>query len=99
MHQKTGTKSICFTSWNIKIGSFFSCWELTRSYLGIIHAICVQCYQKHLQIVFFIKIFCENNFDTNDSDMNFILLQRRFDASCIIFKLQVITIRITITFN
>ena len=27
----------------------------------------------------------ENNFDTNDSDMNFILLQRRFDASCIIF--------------
>ena len=70
MLQKTGTKSICFTSWNIKIGSFFSCWELTRSYLGIIHAICVQCYQKHLQIVFFIKIFCENNFDTNDSDMN-----------------------------
>ena len=47
----------------------------------------------------FIKIFCENNFDTNDSDMNFILLQRRFDASCIIFKLQVRTIRITITFN
>ena len=41
----------------------------------------------------------ENNFDTNDSDMNFILLQRRFDASCIIFKLQVRTIRITITFN
>ena len=40
-----------------------------------------------------------NNFDTNDSDMNFILLQRRFDASCIIFKLQVRTIRITITFN
>ena len=39
------------------------------------------------------------NFDTNDSDMNFILLQRRFDASCIIFKLQVRTIRITITFN
>ena len=28
--------------------------------------------------------------------MNFILLQRRFDASCIIFKLQVRTIRITI---
>ena len=50
-------------------------------------------------IGFFIKIFCENNFDTNDSDMNFILLQRRFDASCIIFKLQVRTIRITITFN
>ena len=48
---------------------------------------------------YFIKIFCENNFDTNDSDMNFILLQRRFDASCIIFKLQVRTIRITITFN
>ena len=35
--------------------------------------------------------FCENNFDKNDSDMNFILLQRRFDASCIIFKLQVRT--------
>ena len=47
----------------------------------------------------FIKIFCENNFDTNDSDMNFILLQRRFDASYIIFKLQVRTIRITFTFN
>ena len=30
--------------------------------------------------------------------MNFILLQR-FDASCIIFKLQVKTIRITFTFN
>ena len=29
--------------------------------------------------------------------MNFILLQRRFDASCIIFKLQVRTIRITFT--
>ena len=27
--------------------------------------------------------------------MNFILFQRRFDASCIIFKLQVRTIRIT----
>ena len=40
-----------------------------------------------------------NNFDTNDSDMNFILLQRRFDASYIIFKLQVRTIRITFTFN
>ena len=39
----------------------------------------------------FIKIFCENNFDTNDSDMNFILLQRRFDASCIIFKLQALS--------
>ena len=38
-------------------------------------------------------------FDTNDSDMNFILLQRRFGASCIIFKLQVRTIRITFTFN
>ena len=38
-------------------------------------------------------------FDSLDSDMNFILLQRRFDASCIIFKLQVRTIRITITFN
>ena len=48
---------------------------------------------------FFIKIFCESNFDTNDSDMNFILLERHFDASCIIFKLQVRTIRITITFN
>ena len=46
-----------------------------------------------------IKIFCENNFDKNDSDMNFILLQRRFDASCIIFKLQVRTIRITFTFS
>ena len=31
--------------------------------------------------------------------MNFILLQQRFDASCIIFKLQVRTIRITFTFN
>ena len=37
-------------------------------------------------LIFLIKIFCENNFDTNDSDVNFILLQRRFDASCIIFK-------------
>ena len=36
--------------------------------------------------------FCENSFDTNDSNMNFILLQRRFDASCIIFKLQANTI-------
>ena len=50
-------------------------------------------------LIFFIKIFCENNFDKNDSDMNFILLQRRFDASCIIFKLQVRTIRITFTFS
>ena len=41
----------------------------------------------------------EKNFDTNDSDINFILLQRRFDASGIIFKLQVRTIRITFTFN
>ena len=40
-----------------------------------------------------------SNFDKNDSDMNFILLQRRFDASCIIFKLQVRTIRITFTFS
>ena len=39
------------------------------------------------------------NLDKNDSDMNFILLQRRFDASCIIFKLQVRTIRITFTFS
>ena len=29
------------------------------------------------------------NFETNDSDNNFILLQRRFDASCIIFKLRI----------
>ncbi len=28
-------------------------------------------------------------FETNDSDNNFILLQRRFDASCIIFKLRI----------
>ena len=45
------------------------------------------------------KLLKDFNFDTNDSDMNFILLQRRFDASCIIFKLQVRTIRITFTFN
>ena len=44
-------------------------------------------------------IFCENNFDTNDSDVKSILLQRRFDASCTIFKLQVRTIRITFTFK
>ena len=31
--------------------------------------------------------------------MNFILSKRRFDASCIIFKLQVRTIRITFTFS
>ena len=31
--------------------------------------------------------------------LHFILLQRRFDASCIIFKLQVRTIRITFTFS
>ena len=48
------------------------------------------------KVIVFIKIFCENNFDTNDSDMNFILLQRRSDASCIIFKLQVRTIHITV---
>ena len=39
-----------------------------------------------------IKIFCENNIDINYSDMRFILLQRRFHASCIIFELQVRTI-------
>jgi hypothetical protein len=38
---------------------------------------------------FFIKLFCEINFETNDSDINYILLQRRFDASCIIFKLKI----------
>ena len=31
---------------------------------------------------FFIKIFCENNFDTNDSDMNFILLQEASKRRC-----------------
>ena len=35
----------------------------------------------------------------NTMYLNFILLQRRFDASCIIFKLQVRTIRITFTFS
>ena len=39
------------------------------------------------------------NFDKNDSDMNFILVQRRFHASCVIFKLQVRTICITFTFS
>ena len=34
------------------------------------------------------------NFETNDSDINFILLQRRFDASCIIFKLKIRIIRV-----
>ena len=33
--------------------------------------------------------FYDINFETNDSDNNFILLQRRFDASCIIFKLRI----------
>ena len=28
-------------------------------------------------------------FETNDSDNNFILLQQRFDASCIIFNLRI----------
>jgi hypothetical protein len=35
---------------------------------------------------------CKNinfNFETNDSNVIFILLQRRFDASCIIFKLKI----------
>jgi hypothetical protein len=36
----------------------------------------------------------EINFETNDSDINFILLQRRFDASCIIFKLKIRIIRV-----
>ena len=39
------------------------------------------------------------NFDKNESDMNFILFQRRFDASCIIFKLQVRNIRTTFIFS
>jgi hypothetical protein len=34
------------------------------------------------------------NFETNDSDINFILLQRRFDASCIIFKVKIRIIRV-----
>ena len=43
--------------------------------------------------------FYKNNyFDKNDSDMNFILLQRRFDASCIIFKLQVVMKFISLSF-
>ena len=46
-----------------------------------------------------IKVFCENNFDKNDSNMNFILLQQCFHASCIIFKLQVRTIHIKFTFS
>jgi hypothetical protein len=41
-------------------------------------------------LYFFIKIFCENNFETNDSD----LLEQRFDASCIIFKLKIRIIRV-----
>jgi hypothetical protein len=46
------------------------------------------------QHIYVIKIFCEINFETNDSDINFILLQRRFDASCIIFKLKIRIIRV-----
>jgi hypothetical protein len=45
--------------------------------------------QFNNQTILVIKIFCEINFETNDSDINFILLQRRFDASCIIFKLKI----------
>jgi hypothetical protein len=35
-----------------------------------------------------------DNFETNDSDIIYILLQRRLDASCIIFKLKIRIIRI-----
>jgi hypothetical protein len=35
-----------------------------------------------------------NNFETNESDIIYILLQRRLDASCIIFKLKIRIIRI-----
>jgi hypothetical protein len=33
-------------------------------------------------------IAIKNNFGTNDSDLIYILLQRRLDASCIIFNSQ-----------
>ena len=35
-----------------------------------------------------------NNFETNESDIIYISLQRRLDASCIIFKLKIRIIRI-----
>jgi hypothetical protein len=36
------------------------------------------------------------NFETNDSDINFILLQRRFNVSCIIFKLRIRVIHVSL---
>ena len=46
-----------------------------------------------------IKVFYEENFDKNYSNINSILLQRCFHASGIAFKLQVRTIRIKFTFS
>jgi hypothetical protein len=47
--------------------------------LKIVNIFSFLLFSRHLYL-FFIKIFCEINFETNDSDINFILSQRRFDA-------------------
>jgi hypothetical protein len=44
-------------------------------------ATCLRLFSAFRGFVDNIKIFCEINFETKDSDINFILLQRRFDAS------------------
>jgi hypothetical protein len=49
------------------------------------HIVKTQLFLTALIVINIVKF----NFEKNDSDINFILLQRRFDASCIIFNLKI----------